>query len=87
MPLAVQPDWFRFLIVDRKEDGSEVFAGRSTRGVEAREGCTEELMYGPTRLLACFRAVPHAFASLAETGAGLVAHGAQTTRASTRHDM
>ena len=76
-PLAVKPDDFRLFVVDREKDRSEVFVGGSTRGIEGQESRAEELMSTPIVLLACFRAVAGALASVAETGIGFVAHGAR----------
>lgn len=75
-PLVVKPDNSRFLIIDRKKDGSKVFIGGSSRNIKAGEDCTKELVSRPILVLACFRAVAGAFASIAETGTTFVAHGA-----------
>jgi hypothetical protein len=76
-PLAMKPDDSRLFVIDREKDCSEVFVGGSARGIEGREARTEGLMSRPIVSLACWRAVAGALASVAETGMGLVAHGAR----------
>jgi hypothetical protein len=75
-PLAMKPDDFRPLVIDREKDRSEVFVRRSAQRIEAGEGCTEELVSRPIGLLACLRAVAGAFASVTEMGISFIAQNA-----------
>ena len=76
LPLTAKPDDFGLLLIDTKEDCSEVFIGWSARNAEIREGRTEKLVTRTIILLACFRAVAGALASAAETSIGFITHRA-----------
>ena len=87
MPLAVEPDSLGLLVVDRKQDGQEVFASGSTHGISVREYRTKELMCRPILLLACCWAVAGGFASVGDTDVRFVAHGAQVFCDNTHNDV
>jgi hypothetical protein len=74
-PLAMKPDDFGLLLIDREEDRPEVFVRWSARSIKVGEGCTEELVGRPSGTLAYCRAKAGAFASAVDESIRFVAHG------------